>query len=128
MRPLQKFPKRAMRIIEKPWGHEEVWAETDKYLGKILVILPGQKLSRQYHVLKEETFRVLEGNMNLEIGGMNPEDTIQVLQMKPGDTYHCPPGLVHRMCASTEGCSVLEVSTAHIDDVVRLVDDYSRRS
>ena len=51
-----------MRTVVKPWGYEEIWAETFNYVGKILVIKPGHRLSRQYHNLKEETFRVLSGH------------------------------------------------------------------
>ena len=52
-----------MRKIEKPWGYEEIWAETDKYVGKILTILPNHRLSLQYHEKKEETIYVLEGKL-----------------------------------------------------------------
>lgn len=110
--------------VEKPWGHEEIWAETASYVGKILVIRPGEKLSRQYHNLKEETFRVLTGDMTLELGA----DASTSLSMGPGDVYHCSPGTVHRMCAGSHGCTVVEVSTPHLDDVVRIEDDYGRKS
>ena len=115
-----------MRIVQKPWGHEEIWAETTNYVGKVLVINPGHRLSRQYHNLKEETFRVLSGELILEIGqgaGM------QVSVLFPDESYHCPPGTIHRMIcdiASSEPVKVLEVSTNHLDDVVRLEDDYKR--
>lgn len=115
-----------MRIVQKPWGHEEIWAETDNYVGKVLFVNPGHRLSRQYHNLKEETFRVLQGNLTLEIG---TGTDIQVLYLGPGDTYHCPPGTIHRMICDIEedeAVQVLEVSTNHLDDVVRLEDDYKR--
>lgn len=115
------------RIVEKPWGYEKIWAETSNYLGKILVIYPGHKLSRQFHNLKEETFMVLKGKLTLEIGSQT--NTI-ALTLSPGETYHCPPGTIHRMIndvsQNTEPVEVLEVSTAHLDDVVRLEDDYNR--
>ena len=47
--------------VNKPWGYELRWAITDKYLGKILRIEPGQKLSRQYHMEKDESIYVLQG-------------------------------------------------------------------
>ena len=47
-----------MRRVEKPWGHEIVWAETERYVAKILFIRQGQRLSRQYHRRKDETFFV----------------------------------------------------------------------
>ncbi len=57
-----------MRRVTKPWGYEIIWAETDRYVGKILHIAAGQKLSRQYHLKKDETFLVEAGEMDLEIG------------------------------------------------------------
>jgi len=117
-----------MRIVQKPWGHEEIWAETDSYVGKILVINPGHKLSRQYHNFKEETFRVLEGILYLEIG--NPGDIdFATYTLYEGNSFHCPPKTIHRMICSTgniQAVKVLEVSTNHLDDVVRLEDDYKR--
>lgn len=116
-----------MRIVQKPWGHEKIWAETDNYVGKVLVIEPGHKLSRQYHNLKEETFFVMEGVLTLEIG--QGED-ISIFTLKEGATYHCPPGTIHRMVNDSSlnylPVRVLEVSTNHLDDVVRLEDDYNR--
>ena len=115
-----------MRIVDKPWGHEEIWAETTSYVGKVLVINPGQRLSRQYHNFKEETFRVLSGTLILEIG---PKETLRTFILSPGDCHHCPPGTIHRMICSDEDkepVKVLEVSTNHLDDVIRLEDDYKR--
>jgi mannose-6-phosphate isomerase len=54
-----------MRRVDKPWGYELIWAETDRYVGKVLHITAGQKLSRQYHVRKDETFLVESGEMDL---------------------------------------------------------------
>lgn len=54
--------------VDKPWGHEIRWAINNKYLGKILRIEPGQKLSRQYHEQKDETIYVLEGVLVMELG------------------------------------------------------------
>ena len=36
--------------VEKPWGYEIRWAMNDKYIGKLLRIEAGQKLSRQYPI------------------------------------------------------------------------------
>ena len=52
-------------IVDKPWGHEQIWALTNKYVGKILHINEGHKLSLQYHRVKEETIYVLEGTLEL---------------------------------------------------------------
>jgi len=112
-----------MRRVEKPWGHEVIWAETDRYVAKVLFIKRGESLSRQYHLRKDETFFVETGEMRLEIG--EPPDA-RVLEMKPGDTFHCPPKTVHRMVGKTD-VRVFEVSTPELDDVVRLEDAYGRK-
>jgi len=112
-----------MRIVQKPWGHEEIWAQTNKYVGKFLFINPGNRLSRQYHVKKEETIRVLEGELHLETG---EERKLTILV--PGQTFHVTPGTIHRFGAKTVRTVLVEVSTPEIDDVVRLEDDYSRDS
>ncbi len=110
-----------MRRIDKPWGFEIVWAETANYVGKILHINAGHKLSRQYHHFKEETFLIKNGEMILEIGYPVEESII----MTVGKTYHCPPTTIHRMIAVTD-VDIIEVSTPQLDDVVRLQDDYGR--
>jgi mannose-6-phosphate isomerase-like protein (cupin superfamily) len=122
MRPRISLERGYMRRVSKPWGYEIVWAETDRYVGKILHIDAGQKLSRQYHVKKDETFLVERGEMDLEIG---EGDAREVRRMKARDAYHCAPRTVHRMVAVTD-VDVIEVSTPELDDVVRLEDAYGR--
>ena len=39
-----------MKRVDKPWGHELIWAVTDRYVGKVLHIKAGEKLSLQYHI------------------------------------------------------------------------------
>ena len=111
-----------MRRVEKPWGHELIWAETDRYVAKVLNIREGQRLSRQYHKVKDETLYVEEGTMTLELG---QGDSLKAQEMGPGDVYHVVPGTVHRMIA-TKDVRVFEVSTPELDDVVRLEDAYGR--
>ena len=113
------------RRVEKPWGHEEIWAETDKYVGKILVIRAGSRLSLQHHEVKDETIRLLSGSMNLELSDEN--GTLHVQRFEPGMTARIRPGRKHRMQAITD-VQLLEVSTPEIDDVVRHEDDYGRTS
>jgi len=99
-----------------------IWAETARYVGKILSIRAGQRLSRQYHRVKEETLMVQAGEMDLEIGDGS---AIEVRRMKAGDVFHVLPGTIHRMIGVTD-VSVIEVSTPELDDVVRLQDVYGR--
>ena len=115
--------KRPSRFVHKPWGHEEIFAETDAYAGKLLVVKSGECLSLQYHETKEETLRILEGSV-VFFTGMEV-DRLERVQLEPGDVFHIPPGLIHRMEALTD-CTLLEVSTADLDDVVRLADRYGR--
>ena len=112
-----------MRTVIKPWGKEEIWAETPKYVGKYLYISAGHRLSRQYHEKKEETIRVLQGLLLLELGtGAN----IMQLALSPGEIYHVTPKTVHRFCAKDDDVVLVEVSTPELDDVIRISDDYSR--
>lgn len=111
-----------MRIVDKPWGHEEIWAETARYAGKFLIIRAGEMLSRQYHERKEETICVLEGTLLLELG-RGPD---QRLKLQPGESFHVLPGTVHRFCAGAGDVRLVEVSTPELDDVVRLEDKYNR--
>ncbi len=117
------MPVRSARIVTKPWGEEEIFAETERYVGKILFIREGEALSLQYHRLKEETLRVLDGRLRF-IAGDDPE-RLQSHELAPGAVFHVPPGCVHRMVALTD-CHLLEVSTSELDDVVRLEDRYGR--
>lgn len=114
-----------MRTVEKPWGKEEIWGETEKYLGKFLYINAGEMLSRQYHEKKEETICVLEGELLLEIGAPS-DDGFMVKRLMPGETFHVKPGTIHRFCADSLSVKLAEVSSPEIDDVVRLEDKYQR--
>ena len=111
-----------MRRVEKPWGHELIWAHTDRYVAKVLFIEKGHKLSRQYHKVKDETLFVESGAMDLEVGEADQQRTVRMVS---GDVFHVTPGTVHRM-AAVEDVRVFEVSTPELDDVVRLEDDYGR--
>jgi mannose-6-phosphate isomerase len=114
-----------MRTVTKPWGIEEIWAEGSTYVGKFLYINFGEKLSRQYHEVKEETICVLEGRLALEIG-MPDEPDFRTEYLGPGQTFHIEPGTVHRFCATNDNVKLVEASSPEIDDVVRLEDDYNR--
>ena len=112
------------RIVDKPWGREEIFAETANYVGKILSISKGEALSLQYHERKEETLRVLDGELELVTGPA--ADRLQSQRLCEGAVFHIEPGELHRMVAITD-CRLLEVSTNHLDDVVRLEDRYGRQ-
>ena len=109
-----------MRRVEKPWGYEIIWAETDGYVGKLLHINAGHRLSKQYHQIKEETVYVLSGILY----NYDADDKIQ--KIHAGESLHVLPHQVHRFGANEAAVEIVEVSTPHLDDVVRLEDDYDR--
>lgn len=109
--------------VPKPWGHEIIWARGPGYVGKILFVRRGHALSLQYHREKDETIRVLSGALDFEYG--KEDEPLTSVRLAPGDGWHIPPGLRHRMIA-VEDTEVLEVSTPQLDDVVRLDDRYGR--
>ncbi|CAH1906337.1 MannoseP_isomer domain-containing protein [Candidatus Nitrotoga sp. HW29] len=111
------------KIIEKPWGHEEVVEINEKYMVKKLTMWAGHRCSLQYHNLKKETIYVLSGVLKI-IQGTN-QDALTEALYRAGDTITIPPGLIHRM-EGVEDSVYLEASTPEMDDVVRLVDDYQR--
>ncbi len=111
------------RRVEKPWGHEEIWAETDRYLGKILSIRRGERLSLQLHRKKDESIYVLRGRLKLTLETAAGE--LEDEELEPGDARRVLPGRRHRFEA-IEDTELVEVSTPEIDDVVRLQDDYGR--
>lgn len=113
------------RFVEKPWGGEEIFAETDRYVGKILTVRAGHALSLQYHEVKDETMRVLEGRCELQIGAHAGERQLESRLLGPGDTCHIAPGVLHRLIALTD-VRLVEVSTPELGDVVRLEDRYGR--
>jgi mannose-6-phosphate isomerase len=138
--------------VPKPWGHETIWANTDRYVGKILHIKAGHALSVQYHNVKDETVFLLSGEMKYWVGegrgqraegragkgglrplatgetpaaGRDPIPQMTDVQLRVGEAYRITPHTIHYMEAVTD-CDVLEVSTPELDDVVRLKDRYGR--
>jgi mannose-6-phosphate isomerase-like protein (cupin superfamily) len=112
------------QTIEKPWGHELVWALTEDYAGKILFVKAGESLSLQFHNVKDESWYVLEGRAHLELGRAG-ESVLKEEVIVAGQAFRFRPGTVHRVKA-LEDTRILEVSTPHLDDVVRLEDSYGR--
>ena len=109
--------------VDKPWGHELRWSITDRYLGKLIHVTKGRQLSLQYHRMKEESIFIQTGVLDLVLEDEAGE--LQVHRMTAGMSAHVTPGRRHRFIA-VEDVDIFEVSTAEIDDVVRLEDDYGR--
>lgn len=104
---------------EKPWGYEEILEENEFYVLKFLYMQGGHQCSWQYHERKVETVFVLEGRLTLVLEG---EERV----LWPRECVTILPGVRHRMCARDGVVAYLETSTPHLDDVVRLGDDYGR--
>ena len=110
--------------VEKPWGHELIWAKAEGYAGKLLFVRAGRAISLQFHREKDESWYVLEGRAEIELG----EAGRAVLEKEiigPGAAFRFRPGTVHRLRA-VKDTTILEVSTAQLDDIVRLEDEYGR--
>ena len=113
----------AVRRVDKPWGGELIWAQTERYVGKILTIEAGRRLSLQRHEVKDETIYVLAGRLRLTLE--DDAGAIRIEELGPGDARRVATGRIHRYEA-IERCEVIEVSTPELDDVVRLEDDFGR--
>ena len=112
-----------MRGVPKPWGREEIFAENERYAGKILHIEPGHSLSLQYHERKDETIYVLEGEVFCWWTWTEP--SAEEMKLVPGRILPDPPGNAASH-ARREPCVLVEVSSPELDDVVRLEDAYGR--
>jgi mannose-6-phosphate isomerase len=114
------------RRVDKPWGWELVWAETEAYVGKLLFVRAGEALSLQYHEVKDEAWLVRDGRARLELGDAGEgEGGLETVEIREGDALHFPPGTLHRVTA-LEDTLIVEVSTPQLDDVVRVQDRYGR--
>lgn len=110
-------------LVKKPWGWENRFAVTDRYLGKVIHIDPGEMLSLQYHERKDETILIVKGVMDLQLE--DDRHVVTTHRLTPGMAMRIVPGRKHRMVA-VEECEFFEVSSPEIDDVVRLEDKYGR--
>jgi mannose-6-phosphate isomerase-like protein (cupin superfamily) len=110
--------------VEKPWGHELIWALSDAYAGKVLFVKAGAALSLQFHNEKDESWLVQSGRARLELGDVG-QKVLNEEVIGPGAAFHYRPGTVHRVTA-IEDTTIIEVSTTQLDDIVRLEDLYGR--
>lgn len=115
MATIEKFTPEV--IGPKPWGTELLVAQTDDYIGKVLLMRAGGTGALQYHIRKDETFYLFSGVANVEYedeGGRR-----HLVEMQPGEAYHVPPGAVHRVEAISD-CVFFEASTPHFEDRVKV--------
>ena len=119
----EKIVIETVKRVEKPWGYELWWAQTGRYVGKVIHVNKGHALSLQYHNRKDETIFVWSGrscSSGRKATRWSPASWYQ------GDAVHVTPPTVHRMTA-LEDSDIFEVSTPETDDVVRLEDRYGRQ-
>jgi mannose-6-phosphate isomerase len=112
------------RHVDKPWGWELIWAQTEQYVGKVLFVKAGESLSLQFHRMKDESWYVQSGRAKLELGDAGEAVLKEEVVSAPA-FFHFEPGTVHRVTA-IEDTTIVEVSTAELDDIVRLEDRYGR--
>ncbi len=117
------MPETPARRVEKPWGHELVWAHTERYVGKLIVIEAGKRLSLQYHRQKDESILVIRGRLCLELE--DERGQLERIELGAGEHRRIPVGRRHRF-SGIERVELVEVSTPELDDVVRLQDDFGR--
>ena len=120
---LERFSFQPDRV-EKPWGYELIWAKAEDYAGKMLFVRAGQTLSLQFHREKDESWYLLEGRAEVELGEAG-QAVLKAEVVGPGAAFRLKPGTVHRVRA-VEDTTILEVSTPQLDDIVRLEDAYGR--
>ena len=106
-------------VVRKPWGRELIWAKAPRYVGKVLTIEKGHRLSLQYHKKKHESLIVLRGRLLLRLGRFKGF-------VGPGTAFAIRPRTIHRFEAPKGRVTLVEVSTPELWDVVRLKDDYKR--
>jgi mannose-6-phosphate isomerase-like protein (cupin superfamily) len=111
-----------VRKVPKPWGHELIFAENERYAGKVLHLEAGHSLSLQYHERKDETLMVLEGEVTLSV---EIDGEMRDIRLHPGEAHRIRPGVRHRLSADAP-VDIVEVSSPELDDVVRLEDRYGR--
>lgn len=99
--------------VPKGWGHEIVFVNNELYCGKLLVFKQGAKFSMHYHLIKDETWYVEEGEF---IYRWIDTETAEVTEKKiiVGDTVRQLPGQPHQLEALSNG-TIFEVSTQHFD-------------
>lgn len=113
-----------IRKVDKPWGYELHWVpEGMPYMGKVLHINAGMRLSLQVHDQKQESYWLVNGECNLILE--NNKGELDVVHLEKGKGYTTLIGQRHRHWAVTD-CDVIEVSTPEMGTTLRLEDDFKR--
>lgn len=113
-----------VKRVEKPWGYELHWVrEGEPYIGKILHINEGARLSLQIHDEKQESWFLMNGRA--AVIWENSQGELIETELMPGQGYSTKVGQKHRLKGITD-CDIVEVSTPEAGTTWRLEDDYAR--
>lgn len=113
-----------IKKVGKPWGYELHWVpEVKPYMGKIIHIKTGARLSLQKHDKKQESWLLISGQAKV-IWDNEKGDLIET-ELKKGKGYSCQINQRHRLTGVTD-CDIIEVSTPEMGTTYRLEDDYKR--
>jgi mannose-6-phosphate isomerase-like protein (cupin superfamily) len=113
-----------VKRVEKPWGYELHWVREDApYIGKLLHINEGARLSLQVHDEKQESWFVVGGRAAVIWENSNGE--LIETELQPGQGYSTKIGQKHRLKGITD-TDIIEASTPEAGTTWRLEDDYTR--
>jgi len=101
-------------IIEKLWGYENIIVNTDLYCGKIIHVNEGKRGSFHYHKIKDETFYILKGKVQINYSNTDEFYTDSII-LTVGDKFYLPPGLRHQI-VGIEDSDIIEFSTTDMDE------------
>jgi mannose-6-phosphate isomerase len=108
---------------DRPWGRFEKFHENKLCTVKLIYVNPNSRLSLQYHDKRSEFWKIVFGTAYIQIDGKSHVLT-------EGQTIEIPNKARHRVEAKETNCTILEISYGLFDenDIVRLEDDYKRKS
>lgn len=113
-----------LKRVEKPWGYELHWVEEGMpYMGKVLHIDAGKRLSLQVHDQKQESYWLINGKADVMLE--NTQGELETTHLEKGQGYTTLLGQKHRLVGVTD-CDIIEVSTPEMGTTLRLEDDYKR--
>lgn len=113
-----------VKKIEKPWGYELHWVpESRPYMGKIMHVNAGARMSLQIHDQKLESWFLMSGKAKIIWENDKGEMVETIMESSQG--YSNNVGRKHRLAGITD-CDIIEVSTPEIGTTYRLEDDYQR--
>jgi mannose-6-phosphate isomerase len=113
-----------LKHVDKPWGYELHWVpEGLPYMGKLMHINAGSRLSMQIHDTKQEAYFLISGRASIIWENNKGELITTELEKLKG--YHTFVGQRHRLCGITD-CDIMESSTPEAGTTWRLEDDYER--